>query len=205
MNRHTGFFLFTEAASKLFDLMLLNLLFLLGCLPVITVGASLTGMYNALFRFANDEGSIAKDYWRGFRSDFGKSTAGWLLLFLIAAAAVENGWFLSATENLDTWIAILFAVVLFWVFAVGSCLFPLMAKFSNTFWQNFKNALLLSVTHLPKTILMILMNNWVFLLLIWDSSLLGPLGVVILLGAFSVPGYFSALLLKKVFAPYLSD
>lgn len=80
-----------------------------------------------------------------------------------------------------------------------------MAKFSNTFWQNFKNALLLSVTHLPKTILMILMNNWVFLLLIWDSSLLGPLGVVILLGAFSVPGYFSALLMKKVFAPYLSD
>lgn len=205
MKRGSGLSILFDAASKLFDLMLLNLLFLLGSLPIITAGASLSGMYYALFRLADDEGSIVKDYWQGFRSDFGKSTAGWLLLLLIAAAAVENGYFLLVTDNLSSWIVILFSVVLFWVFAVGSYLFPLIAKFNNTFGKNLKNSMLLCLIHLPKTILMILMNNGLLVLLLWDPSLLRPLAAVILLGAFSIPGFFSTLLLKKVFAPYLSS
>lgn len=203
MNRRSGLSVLYDAGSKLFDLMLLNLLFLLGSLPVVTVGASLSGMYYALFRFIEDKGSVVKDYWRGFRSDFWKSTAGWMVLLLIAAADIENGLFLLLTDNLSSWIAILFSVVLFWVFAVGCYLFPLTARFNNTFWKNLKNSFFLCLIHLPKTILLILMNNGLLILLICDPSLLRPLAAVILLGAFSVPGYFSALLLKKVFASHL--
>lgn len=204
LNFRSGFSGIWAFAAKLFDLMLLNLLFLVGCLPIVTVGASLSGMYYALFRFTDEEGSIVKDYCQGFRSDFWKSTAGWLLLLLIAAAAIENGYFLHVTNNLSTWIIILFTAVLFWDLAIGSHLFPLMAKFNNTFGKSLKNSMLLSLGHFPRTILLILLNNGLWALLLWDPSLFRSLVVVILLGGFSVPGYFSVLLLKKVFAPYLT-
>lgn len=205
MKRGSGLSFLFDAASKLFDLMLLNLLFLLGSLPIITAGASLSGMYYALFRFSEDEGNIVKDYWQGFRSDFGKSTAGWLLLLLIAAAAVENGYFLLVTDNLSSWIIILFSVVLFWVFAVGSYLFPLIAKFNNTFGKNLKNAMMLSLGNLPRTILLILLANGLWVLLLLSPDLLGPMIVIILLGGFSFPAYFCTLILKKIFAPYLAS
>lgn len=203
MNRRPGLSILYDAGSKLFDLMLLNLLFLVGSLPIVTVGASLSGMYHALFRFAEGEGSVVKDYWQGFRSDFWKSTAGWLLLLLIAVAAIENGCFLLVTDNLSSWIAILFSVVLFWVFAVGSYLFPLMAKFNNTFGKNLKNAMVLSLGNLPRTFVLILLNLGLWAILLLDPDLLGPMVVIILLGGVSFPAYFSTIILKKIFAPYL--
>ena len=69
--------------SRVADLMILNLLFLVFCIPVVTIGASATAMYTVLFRMADDScsGTIAA-FWNAFRANFKKSTLIFLILLL---------------------------------------------------------------------------------------------------------------------------
>ena len=74
---------FMRAMSRIGDLMLLNLLFLLTCVPIVTVGAAVTAMYSVTFRFDTDsEASVIRSYFRAFRADWKQSTAIWLIILL---------------------------------------------------------------------------------------------------------------------------
>ena len=59
-----------EGLSKISDLVVLNLLVLLCCIPVITAGAALTGMHYVLLKMArNEEGYIARSYFKSFKEN----------------------------------------------------------------------------------------------------------------------------------------
>ena len=59
---------FMQAVSRITDLVLLNVLFLLTCLPVFTVGAAVSSLYCVCFQLLrNREGGIFKSYLRAFR------------------------------------------------------------------------------------------------------------------------------------------
>ena len=54
--------------SKLADLMILNVLTIICCVPIVTVGASLSSMYYVLLRLRNEETSfVTKDFFHAFR------------------------------------------------------------------------------------------------------------------------------------------
>ena len=81
--------------------------------------------------------------------------------------------------------------------------FPLIAQFSNSVGRTLRNAMLLSVTNLPKTILMAAMSAVFWLVLVFATDWFFRLAVLWVFGAFSVPAYFNSLLLKKIFKPFL--
>ena len=59
-----------EGLSKITDLVILNLVVLVCCLPVITAGAALTGMHYVLLKMVrNEEGYIVRSYFKSFRSE----------------------------------------------------------------------------------------------------------------------------------------
>ena len=74
---------FMEILGRITDLILLNILFLLTCLPIFTMGAAATALYTMCFRFMREEyRSIVKPYFQAFRDNFRQSTLIWLLLLL---------------------------------------------------------------------------------------------------------------------------
>ena len=80
--------------GKLFDLMYLNLLFLLCSIPIVTIGASLTAMYSvALKMVKNEETYIGKDFFKSFRMNFKQGTIIWILFLLI-------GWVMYADTQI---------------------------------------------------------------------------------------------------------
>jgi uncharacterized membrane protein YesL len=69
-----------EGLSKVADLVILNLLVLLCCIPVITAGAALTGMHYVLLKMARDEeGYIVRSYFKSFKENFLQATGMWLI------------------------------------------------------------------------------------------------------------------------------
>ena len=61
---------FMQAMSRVADLIILNVIYLVTCLPVITIGAAGTAMYTVCFRLGTDrEGSLVKGYFRAFRDE----------------------------------------------------------------------------------------------------------------------------------------
>lgn len=183
--------------NRVADLLWLNLLTLLCCIPVITIGASLTSAhYVALKMRRNEEGYIAKEFFKAFKMNFKQSTLIWLILLVIAAVIGAD---LYIMKEMDLGIPEFFQVI---IMAIGLLVlfmavwvFPVQSKFVNTIGQTMKNAFSLSVIQIPKTLLMIVLYVAPPVLCIFFMQIFP---FYFLLGL-SLPVYISAILYNKMF------
>ena len=64
--------------------MLLNILMLICCIPIFTIGASVTAMYYVAFKMVkNEEGYITKSFFKAFRENFRQATPVWLVMLAL--------------------------------------------------------------------------------------------------------------------------
>ena len=197
---------FMRYLNRFADLMILNLLFLLTSIPIFTIGASLTALYSVCFRLGTDrEGSTFRDYFAAFKENFRQATALFLLLLLwlmgTGGAAVIFCFMAGWMHYLFVPFAVLFIVVVL----VASYVFPLLSRFENGTATTLKNAALLSLGYLPRSIIIGAINLFPFVLLAVDLLTFLKAGFAWLLIWFSAAAYCNCLLLKRVFAPYLEE
>lgn len=76
------------------DLVILNLLFLICCIPLFTIGAAQAGLHTAIKVLLDpeDDSSPAAAFFRGFATGFGKVTLAWGLMTLVLLVAVWLGF-----------------------------------------------------------------------------------------------------------------
>lgn len=145
--------------DKVLHLLLLNLLWFVCCIPIVTIGASTTALYSVMLKYTRDqEGYIIREFFRAFRKNFLSSTAVWFLMaaigiFLGADAIVYLRSYAVGVFDMILMTAF-FSGVLMYVF-VNLYIYALIAAFQNTIFHFLKNALLLSVCHWPASLLMI--------------------------------------------------
>lgn len=130
----------------------LNVLWLLCCLPVITVGASTTALFYVTHKVAkNEEGNITSAFFRAFRQNFRKATVIWLILLVSGTVLALDGYVLyhMRFENIFwTLIAAVFLVALAAYAIILMYIFPLLARFENTIKAMFLNSIMLGMRFL---------------------------------------------------------
>ncbi len=188
--------------ARIGDLIILNFLFLLTMIPVFTGGAGLTAMFAVVQSMVYDKDrGVLKPFFRAFRENFKSVTPVWLLFVVMIAALVGDFWFLY-TMNIDTIWFVAAAVLAVLVLGAKCYLFPLMARYENSTGTHLRNAFLLTISNLPRTLYMIfleLVPLWLLLLnpkYFYYALLFWPL-----LGFSGVAYIESALPLKKTFDP----
>ena len=194
------------AMDRVCDLLFLNLLFLLTSLPVVTIGAASTALYTVCFRFDTEkETGVFKAYFRAFRENFRQSTGLWLVIGLFGVTSALNVLLFRAMTGVLHFLFVPCGVLLAVAVLMGSCLFPLLSQFSNDGRTALKNAFFLSVGYLPRFLLISAINILPLAMLLLDPYLFFQTGIVWILIYFSAGAYINSLILKKVFAPYLSE
>lgn len=197
---------FMLAMSRVCDLLLLNIFFLLSCLPVFTIGAASTALYTVCFRFGTErEQGIVKSFFRAFRDNFRQSTALWLILLLCGGTACWNTLFFYQIPGALHYVFLLFAALLVLVLLIAGYVFPLLSQFRNDNRSTIKNALILSIGYLPRSLVIAVINVFPLALLVFDLYLFLQTGFIWVAVWFSATGYLNSILLKKVFAHYLSN
>ena len=143
------------ALGTLADLVFCNILFCLCALPLFTLGASLTALYDCTLHIVaqREESFIAGQFLRAFRRNFKQSTLLWLILLfgivLLWAYSVIVG---SMTGTLGRMYRVTCLVLIF-VFAAGAqYVFPLQASYRLPLRGVLKNAWLLALAALPWTL-----------------------------------------------------
>lgn len=183
--------------NKMADIMWLNILTVICCIPLVTIGASFTAMhYVALKIVRNEEGYITKDFFRSFKQNFVQSTLIWLILLVVAGFLAGDYYIVNKMDvEINNIIrTALWTIALFSAFT-AIMVFPVQAKFSNSIAGTIKNAFVIGAIQFPKTILMIIM--FFFPVIIYMISL-RILPIAFLFG-FSLPAYLSAMLYNKTF------
>ena len=197
---------FMRAMSLLGDLIVLNLVFLLCCVPVVTVGAALTALDTAAFRLSRgNEGRLLALFFRSFRQSFRRATFLWLLLLLVFAVALLGLRLFSVFGGALRLLLVPSALLMLLALFAAGYAFPLLSQFENTVIGTLKNAVFLSLGYLPRTLLITALNLFPFALLLWDTYLFFCTGFIWVFLYFSAAAYLIAKLLKKVFAPYRGD
>ena len=183
--------------SKVADLMLLNILTLICCLPIVTVGASMTALHYVVLKMVRDEESyIIKSYFKSFKQNFKQATIIWLILLLVGAVLVGDIFILNfSTIGFSNWIRIALFTVIIIVLLATMHLFPVLSRFDNTIKNTFKNSFFMGILTFPKTILMLII--WVAPLLI-AAVIVQATPIVFMLGI-SAPAYLCAKLYNKTF------
>lgn len=179
------------------DLMWLNVLTLICCLPIVTIGASLTAMnYMALKIARNEECYITRGFFKSFKENFRQATVIWLI-FLVVILILAGDFAIiksSGVEFGDIFQGIFIAISVLVLFTL-MYVFPVLAKFENTVFRTIKNAFLMSLMQFPKTILMIILYVIPVVVFFYVIQLM-PLA---LLFGLSLPAWISAKLYNKFF------
>ena len=186
--------------GRVADLMILNLVTLLCCLPVVTIGASLTAMHYVLLKMVRNEDSyIIRSFFKSFKENFKQATVIWLimLVFLIVFGADIMIINHSGMEFPSALKIILFALAMIG-YMVMCYVFPVLCRFENTIRKTIKNALFMAILSFPKTIVMMVLYVSP-IILIYFFTMAVPL--VILFGI-SAPAYLSAMLYSGTFKKF---
>ena len=176
----------------------LTLLYIVLCLPIVTIGAATSALFEVTIRFSDDEsGRPLKDFLPAFRANFGRATALMLCLLLPAALLGFSSAFWFAHPALFGGVAGVFAVLgAVYLFAAFLYAMAQIAYFRNTVRQTLKNALLLPAAEPVRTLgLLVIPVTAVALTILFP-----PVGFLVLTIGFSVGAYATAFLFRSVFA-----
>ena len=151
--------------EKVFNMMLANVLFLICCIPVFTIGASLSGLLQVVEdQIYHEEEPVLRRFFGAFRENFRQSTAAFLMLLVFLTGMICNA--LLTLTYLRGWIAqmvyIFLGVLTALVLSIMSYFFPMIVRYRNTLKDHFNNSLILTIVKLPRTVVMLLLNTMFF-------------------------------------------
>lgn len=192
--------------TKIADLMVLNILFCVTSIPLITIGASWTALYSVTLKMVRDEeGSVSRSYFRSFRQNFRQATLLWLgvlvvLALLVLDIRVLNGMTGGTAPGL---LRVGVEILALLGIMVLQYLFPSLARFEASLADTLKNACMMALAHLPKTALMTAAAvGAVWITQINNTTIAVGLMVWPLIG-FSLMAFGNSGILRKIFDNYV--
>ena len=164
-NMDNKFFVFM---GRVADLLLLNFLCILCCIPIVTAGASITAA---------------------------------VLFIDLRIARAGSGAMYKGLFSLFIAFALIYAMILLYIY-------PILSKFFNSVKNTFVNAFLMSVRHLPLTLLMLVISAsplllmWLFAYVSYAQFTSILIMLFILMG-FSTLAYWKSKIFVKIFDNYI--
>lgn len=195
--------LFFRALARGVDLVGLSLLWVLLCIPVVTIGPATAALYHAIarvFRFHEEEGAFSL-FFRSLRTNLKQGVLATLILLPFAALLWLLYWVYGAAleaELAGAAVAYVFFLVLL-VIPVGLVcwLFPLLGRFEFTLPELFLTAFRLMIAHIPTTLVMAVVT----VLLVSLSGWIYPLMLI----APALWAVTAAWLLERAFAKHMPE
>ena len=194
---------FYEVVSRIADLVVLNLLFVLCSLPIITIGASTTALYGVTKKMAeNREGYIFRNYFRLFKENFKQST---IILLLFALIPTIDLYIINSFEKTivttalkGLMLAAALAILFVFLYAMA-----LQSTFENTIKNTLKNAFLMGIGHFPWTLLIVFITLLPIILLVLLGRSAGSVVYVMLFVGFAVLAYLNSYIFNHIFKRYM--
>lgn len=186
-----------QALNKMADLLWLNVLTIICCIPIVTVGASLTAMHYMILKvLRNEETYITRGFFKSFKDNFRQATVIWLIQLVVTLLLVGDFYIMYKSETeFHIVFQVLIMIVAVIVILTSTFVYPVLAKFDNSIFSTIKNALYVSILQLPKAIAMVILSVLPLVLLVIAPSLVP----IVLMFGVSIPAYLFAMMYNKFF------
>lgn len=142
------------AGIKMTNMLILNLCWVLGCVPVITIGASTTAAYTVLLKMAEDreDAGIMRSFWKAWAANLRHG----IVFTIILGVAAYSEWILfqlfSNVEGNPIWFLIMVVLLVFLVVVHFIYVFPLDARYENGVLRQLQNSRIICMRFWTKTL-----------------------------------------------------
>lgn len=197
---------FMQICEKILDLMTVNLLFLLSCLPLVTIGVAKISLYQTLFEIkGNRRVKVIRTYTRIFRENWKQGLKLGLLELALVGFSLFDLLLFRTQEALPFQVlkAVCFGMIIFTIL-LSLCVYPLAGKFVMSFRDVLQTSLVIVSLNFPWFVVMMAVVAAI-LVIIYSS------GFVLLLGfslfafiGFAGLAFLQLPILEKIFTKYSS-
>jgi uncharacterized membrane protein YesL len=185
------------------DLMILNMLTVLCCVPIVTAGASFTAMHYVLQKLVRgEENYVSRQFFHSFKENFVQSTIIWIGMVVVYGALFVDWRILRMQgDQFPGFLIILLYGAAVIIFLYTLYIFPILARYKNTIRGILKLAF--AMTIMGSITLRTLAAG--ILYIVPFATLLsygwGSIPILLLMG-FTVPGFFRAMMYRGLFNKY---
>ena len=193
--------------SRMTDMVFLSVLWVVCCLPVITIGPSTTALYYVSMKLERKEDvKIAPAFFRAFKENFKQAVALNLIFLVVGIVLFLDYFYMSGVEGTyGTISSVCFFVMGIWTLCAMFYAYPLQAQFFNTVRQTLINAALLSMRKFVTTIIVFVLNMLPVIVAFLSFEAFVRMAPIWILLA---PGLIAAMCSKlfvKLFDPFLNN
>lgn len=161
-----------QAISTIADCMILSILWVLCSIPLFTIGAATKALYYASMRNIRNEGSVFRDFFHSFCSEFGKSVCITLLYLCIAGIIGVDLWIVRHMSIVaGKFLNVVLYIACLMVAMVSVYLFPLLARYQAPFKTHLKNAWILCFASPVTTLLLLILAFLPIVLFLWNTRI----------------------------------
>lgn len=167
--------------QSLWDILKLNFMWIIFCIPIVTIGGSTIAAFSVLLRMSEDqEGNVIKDFWKAFKENWKQGIFIGLLPPICFEAVFLDFQLYNAVEKGGLGILI---VGCFSAYIFIFCLiyvFPLLARYDNTVINSIKNSFRIGMKFFGRTFLLLAIIAVEVLIIFWNpttkfvGALIGP-------------------------------
>ncbi|MBR2934244.1 MAG: YesL family protein [Oscillospiraceae bacterium] len=179
--------------------MLINILFLISCIPVVTIGAAWTALF-AAGRALIEDGPCIRAYCKSFFTSLKRATLAWLIflpcLLLSVVSAVMVWRLRMAGMPLGQMSLVVSVIAIALVLSIVTMTFLFYSRFECTLMQLLKNGVYMTIGYLVRSVIIALVCWLPFIALFLDTDLFVRGFLVCLVLYFGVAGSLSAWLMK---------
>ena len=187
--------------TQITDCIFLSLFWLIGCIPVVTIGASFAALYDSTYRgFRQGEKHSWGRFLQVYRDNW-KASILPTLVFLVGSSLLSKTlialWNSAAAGNLPWMVFSGAAFVGVLVLGILSILFPVLSRFENSFLGLLKNTVFLAMANLPRTLALGFLNAM--------TVMLCAVFVIPLFFLPSLAALMGSLFIEPMFKPYMPE
>lgn len=170
-----------QCMGKLMEIAIVNVLFIITCLPLVTIGPALKAMSGTWLQVESGNGlPVWKLYFREFADHFAVSTVGGVFLL----SGLMSLYLVSRQADSTVAISICYAGIFLIAFFMIH-FFPMMARYDLDVIPMIKNTAVMIISFFPQTLLLlvfILLPYWILLLFADKFIYLVPVYLCVLFG-----------------------
>lgn len=186
------------------DLILLNVLWLIFSIPVVTIGASTTALHAVAQTYvAGEDHGIIKPFFRSFCKNFKQSTILWIPVMAFCVMLIIDLVYLLGAETgkqMLLWIPVLLLGAILLV--VVSYSFPLIARYENDTKTIISNSFLLFSLHFFPSLAIMVLNALPWLLLALFPNVFVKTSILWIPVGGSLVAYINNHILLPIFKKY---
>lgn len=160
---------FVKFMNKALDILLVNILWVIFSLPIVTIGASTCAAFYVTLKMVDEEeGYIAKTFVKGFKDNFKQGTIMWLVT---APVLYILYLFWQMVTKADDVNIIAFLGVIFVTILVMSALvytFPMIARYKNDLRIIVRNSSMLCIQYYKKSMILLLVVALEVAIICWN-------------------------------------